>query len=49
MTAPSVAFYGAQVPALIALGMVGFLAAATQAPLAAFIVVMEWWTAMRWC
>lgn len=33
--------YGAQVPALIALGMVGFLAAATQAPLTAFIIVME--------
>ncbi|GAB3452492.1 chloride channel protein [Massilia terrae] len=31
----------AQVPALIALGMVGFLAAATQAPLTAFIIVME--------
>lgn len=30
-----------QVPALIALGMVGFLAAATQAPLTAFIIVME--------
>jgi H+/Cl- antiporter ClcA len=29
------------VPALIALGMVGFLAAATQAPLTAFIIVME--------
>lgn len=28
-------------PALIALGMVSFLAAATQAPLAAFIIVME--------
>jgi H+/Cl- antiporter ClcA len=28
-------------PALIALGMVGFLAAATQAPLTAFIIVME--------
>jgi H+/Cl- antiporter ClcA len=27
--------------ALIALGMVGFLAAATQAPLTAFIIVME--------
>ena len=33
--------YGAQAPALIALGMVGFLAAATQAPLTAFIIVME--------
>lgn len=31
----------AQVPALIALGMTGFLAAATQAPLTAFIIVME--------
>jgi H+/Cl- antiporter ClcA len=31
----------AQVPALIALGMVGFLAATTQAPLTAFIIVME--------
>jgi len=30
-----------QAPALIALGMVGFLAAATQAPLTAFIIVME--------
>lgn len=30
-----------QVPALIALGMVGFLAAATQAPLTSFIIVME--------
>lgn len=30
-----------QTPALIALGMVGFLAAATQAPLTAFIIVME--------
>ena len=30
-----------QMPALIALGMVGFLAAATQAPLTAFIIVME--------
>lgn len=29
------------VPALIALGMVGFLAAATQAPLTSFIIVME--------
>jgi len=37
----ALAFYGAQVPALIALGMVGFLAAATQAPLTAFIIVME--------
>jgi H+/Cl- antiporter ClcA len=33
--------FHAQVPALIALGMVGFLAAATQAPLTAFIIVME--------
>jgi H+/Cl- antiporter ClcA len=33
--------YGGQAPALIALGMVGFLAAATQAPLTAFIIVME--------
>jgi H+/Cl- antiporter ClcA len=33
--------YGTQMPALIALGMVGFLAAATQAPLTAFIIVME--------
>jgi len=33
--------YGTQAPALIALGMVGFLAAATQAPLTAFIIVME--------
>jgi H+/Cl- antiporter ClcA len=33
--------FQAQVPALIALGMVGFLAAATQAPLTAFIIVME--------
>jgi H+/Cl- antiporter ClcA len=31
----------AQVPALIALGMVGFLAAVTQAPLTSFIIVME--------
>lgn len=31
----------AQAPALIALGMVAFLAAATQAPLTAFIIVME--------
>jgi H+/Cl- antiporter ClcA len=31
----------AQMPALIALGMVGFLAAVTQAPLTAFIIVME--------
>jgi H+/Cl- antiporter ClcA len=31
----------AQTPALIALGMAGFLAAATQAPLTAFIIVME--------
>jgi H+/Cl- antiporter ClcA len=28
-------------PALIALGMAGFLAAVTQAPLSAFIIVME--------
>jgi H+/Cl- antiporter ClcA len=34
-------WYHAQVPSLIALGMVGFLAAATQAPLTAFIIVME--------
>lgn len=34
-------FFQAQAPALIALGMVGFLAAATQAPLTAFIIVME--------
>jgi H+/Cl- antiporter ClcA len=33
--------YHTQMPALIALGMVGFLAAATQAPLTAFIIVME--------
>lgn len=33
--------YGNQAPALIALGMVGFLAAATQAPLTSFIIVME--------
>jgi H+/Cl- antiporter ClcA len=33
--------YGTQAPALIALGMVGFLAAATQAPLTSFIIVME--------
>lgn len=31
----------AQSPTLIALGMVGFLAAATQAPLTSFIIVME--------
>lgn len=31
----------AQAPVLIALGMVGFLAAATQAPLTSFIIVME--------
>jgi H+/Cl- antiporter ClcA len=30
-----------QIPALIALGMVGFLAAVTQAPLTSFIIVME--------
>ena len=34
-------FYQTQAPALIALGMVGFLAAATQAPLTAFIIGME--------
>jgi len=34
-------FFQGQAPALIALGMVGFLAAATQAPLTAFIIVME--------
>jgi H+/Cl- antiporter ClcA len=28
-------------PALIALGMVGFLAATTQAPITSFIIVME--------
>jgi H+/Cl- antiporter ClcA len=33
--------YGVQAPDLIALGMVGFLSAATQAPLTAFIIVME--------
>jgi H+/Cl- antiporter ClcA len=33
--------YHTQMPALIALGMVGFLAAATQAPLTSFIIVME--------
>jgi H+/Cl- antiporter ClcA len=33
--------YHVQMPALIALGMVGFLAAATQAPLTSFIIVME--------
>jgi H+/Cl- antiporter ClcA len=37
----ALAAYHMQVPALIALGMVGFLAAATQAPLTAFIIVME--------
>jgi H+/Cl- antiporter ClcA len=37
----ALAFYHTQAPALIALGMVGFLAAATQAPLTAFIIVME--------
>jgi H+/Cl- antiporter ClcA len=37
----ALALYHVQVPALIALGMVGFLAAATQAPLTAFIIVME--------
>jgi H+/Cl- antiporter ClcA len=31
----------AQAPTLIALGMTGFLAAATQAPMTAFIIVME--------
>ena len=31
----------AHAPTLIALGMAGFLAAATQAPLTAFIIVME--------
>lgn len=31
----------AHAPALVALGMVGFLAAATQAPLTSFIIVME--------
>ena len=31
----------AERPALIALGMAGFLAAVTQAPLTAFIIVME--------
>jgi H+/Cl- antiporter ClcA len=37
----ALALYHAQMPALIALGMVGFLAAATQAPLTSFIIVME--------
>jgi H+/Cl- antiporter ClcA len=37
----AMAVFQTQVPALIALGMVGFLAAATQAPLTAFIIVME--------
>jgi H+/Cl- antiporter ClcA len=37
----ALAIYHAQAPALIALGMVGFLAAATQAPLTSFIIVME--------
>ncbi|MBD8530536.1 MULTISPECIES: chloride channel protein [unclassified Massilia] len=37
----ALAFFHTQAPALIALGMVGFLAAATQAPLTAFIIVME--------
>lgn len=37
----AIALYHAQAPALIALGMVGFLAAATQAPLTSFIIVME--------
>jgi len=36
-----VLLYDSQIPALIALGMVGFLAAATQAPLTSFIIVME--------
>ncbi len=34
-------FQGVPAPALIALGMVGFLAAVTQAPLTSFIIVME--------
>ncbi|NML48612.1 chloride channel protein [Ramlibacter sp. G-1-2-2] len=33
--------WDAQAPALIALGMAGFLAAVTQAPITAFIIVME--------
>ncbi|MBK6006099.1 chloride channel protein [Ramlibacter ginsenosidimutans] len=33
--------WGADTPALIALGMCGFLAAVTQAPMTAFIIVME--------
>ncbi len=33
--------WDAQTPALIALGMAGFLAAVTQAPLTSFIIVME--------
>ncbi|WP_296949429.1 chloride channel protein [uncultured Massilia sp.] len=33
--------FGTPAPSLIALGMVGFLAAATQAPLTSFIIVME--------
>jgi H+/Cl- antiporter ClcA len=33
--------WDAQTPALIALGMAGFLAAVTQAPMTAFIIVME--------
>jgi H+/Cl- antiporter ClcA len=33
--------WGATTPALIALGMCGFLAAVTQAPMTAFIIVME--------
>jgi H+/Cl- antiporter ClcA len=37
----ALALYHTQAPALIALGMVGFLAAATQAPLTSFIIVME--------
>lgn len=37
----ALAVFHTQVPALIALGMVGFLAAATQASLTAFIIVME--------
>jgi H+/Cl- antiporter ClcA len=37
----ALALFHTQAPALIALGMVGFLAAATQAPLTSFIIVME--------
>ncbi len=33
--------WGAESPALIALGMAGFLAAVTQAPITSFIIVME--------